>query len=575
MTSTEQAPSGNLSRPVVHRWREIAVARWVAAHWGLWLVLLCGWALKAVILTTDSVTFDADEAIVALMARHITQGARPLFFYGQDYMGALDAYLVALSFMIFGQTVFAVRVVQIVLYLGVLGTTYGVTYHLTEDRRAATAAGLLVALPPVLFTLYTTATLGDYVEILLLNNLLLWIGWNILGGRIRRAWGWLLWGVLAGLGWWGMALIVTMMAPVGVLLLWHSRTRVSLAKLAALAIGFGVGAFPWMLATAQLGVAATVGDLGGVWINPDLVSSFISDWPRRLMTLVVFNLPALFGLRPPWSVDWIALPIGVAVTICYLAALWRHTRRLFLVDQDIQKPRYYVTSLLGGWVVVLGAFVLSPFGRDPTGRYLLTLYPLLAILFADWVARIPGTVTNRAGRYAAPTILAICLGYNVWGNVRSIIENPPGLTTQFDLVSHIPHDHDDELIAFLDSIGVTRGYSNYWVTYRFAFLTHERIIMSPSLPYKLDMSYTYDDDRYPLYTEMVWEADRVVYITTNHPILDKAIRDRLEAVGVTYRERQIGPYHIFYDMSRNVSPLSLAPFGARSGKPKLSEEGRP
>ena len=37
------------------------------------------------------------------MARHILLGARPAFFYGQAYMGSLDAFLAAAAFAIFGQ----------------------------------------------------------------------------------------------------------------------------------------------------------------------------------------------------------------------------------------------------------------------------------------------------------------------------------------------------------------------------------------------------------------------------------------------------------------------------------------
>ncbi len=154
-------------------------------------------------------------------------------------------------------------------------------------------------------------------------------------------------------------------------------------------------------------------------------------------------------------------------------------------------------------------------------------------------------------------ILIVCLGYNLWGNVRSMLRNPPGLTTQFNLITHIPHDYDDDLIAFLDSIGADRGYSNYWVTYRFAFLTQERIIFSPRLPYKADLSYTRRDDRYPLYTRMVESSERIVYVTSNLPALDAELRSGFERAGVAFRERQIGPYTVFYDLSRPVTPEEL------------------
>ena len=63
--------------------------------WPLIAILTGSIALKVVLLALDAAPFNADEAVVALMARHILQGERPWFFYGQAYMGSLDAYLVA------------------------------------------------------------------------------------------------------------------------------------------------------------------------------------------------------------------------------------------------------------------------------------------------------------------------------------------------------------------------------------------------------------------------------------------------------------------------------------------------
>ena len=58
-------------------------------------VLLLGLMWKLVLVSQEAFPFNADEAIVGLMGRHILVGARPIFFYGQAYMGALDAYLEA------------------------------------------------------------------------------------------------------------------------------------------------------------------------------------------------------------------------------------------------------------------------------------------------------------------------------------------------------------------------------------------------------------------------------------------------------------------------------------------------
>jgi len=59
-------------------------------------ILVAG-AIKILISPVDITPFNADEAIVALMARHINQGNIPVFFYGQAYMGSLDPMLVAIG----------------------------------------------------------------------------------------------------------------------------------------------------------------------------------------------------------------------------------------------------------------------------------------------------------------------------------------------------------------------------------------------------------------------------------------------------------------------------------------------
>ncbi len=58
------------------------------------------------------------------------------------------------------------------------------------------------------------------------------------------------------------------------------------------------------------------------------------------------------------------------------------------------------------------------------------------------------------------------------------------------------------------------------------------------------------------------EAPRAFYITVNHPKLDALIRERLTALGVTFKEQTIGNYHIFYGLSRKVEPEELGIYDA-------------
>ena len=48
--------------------------------------------------------FDSDEAVFGLMAKHLAEGrAFPLFMYGQNYILAVEAWLAAPIFLLFGR----------------------------------------------------------------------------------------------------------------------------------------------------------------------------------------------------------------------------------------------------------------------------------------------------------------------------------------------------------------------------------------------------------------------------------------------------------------------------------------
>jgi len=63
-----------------------------------------------VYLLFEQLSFDSDQAIMGLMAKHLTEGrAFPLFFYGQTYLLAVEAWAAAPIFLIAGPSVAALR----------------------------------------------------------------------------------------------------------------------------------------------------------------------------------------------------------------------------------------------------------------------------------------------------------------------------------------------------------------------------------------------------------------------------------------------------------------------------------
>ena len=518
----------------------------IRQHLALLIALLLAILLKVSVLAIDSVPFNADEAVVALMARHILQGARPVFFYGQSYLGSTDAWLIAAGFTLVGQQVFAIRVVQTLLYVGTLIITYRLALKIL-DRWAAGVAALLLALPPVLMTLYTTATLGGYGETLLIGAGLWW--WTVrLQEAKRNPIEWLLFGWLAGFGFWTFGLLGVYLVPIGFALLlsrinsnpWTFRGRWVDYGLALL--GFVFGSSPWWLAT--LAGAATVSELGGSAIA-GANSNFFSDLALRVFSLLVLGISVIIGLRPPWGVGWLALPLAPLALVIFFASLG------WAIKAGRTRPPLY--WLLGLIVTLCAVFILTPFGNDPSGRYFLPVLPPLAIFAAGLLNQIRA----KYPRIALGVVGAL-LAFNLWGNLESALTFPPGLTTQFDSVTQVNQRDLPRVITFLKAQGETRGYSNYWVTFPLAFLSHEELLYSAELPYHPDFRYTPRDNRYAPYIAAVAASERVAYITTRHPALDQRLRVGFATLGVTYQEEVIGDFHIFYNLARKVTPVELA-----------------
>lgn len=151
--------------------------------------------------------------------------------------------------------------------------------------------------------------------------------------------------------------------------------------------------------------------------------------------------------------------------------------------------------------------------------------------------------------YAA---ILIILLFNIGGTIQSAKAYPPGITTQFDKVAQVDMNYMAELIIFLEENQINTGYSNYWVSYPLAFLSGEEIVFIPRLPYHEDFRYTARDDRYNPYHEFIDNSNKLAYITTNHPQLNEYLRDEFYGIGVNWDEKDIGDFHIFYNLSELV-----------------------
>src|SRR5207245_8386841 len=90
----------------------------------LWLCLLIALLIRAWLTYHTHGAIDGDESLVGIQAEHILRGEHPIYFYGQAYMGSLEAYLMAILFVIAGPSAWMLRAEPILLSLLVVGLTW-------------------------------------------------------------------------------------------------------------------------------------------------------------------------------------------------------------------------------------------------------------------------------------------------------------------------------------------------------------------------------------------------------------------------------------------------------------------
>lgn len=577
--------------------------------------LLASLSLKAALQLSGRFPFNADEAIVALMARHILEGNGSVFFYGQAYMGSLDAYLVAVAFAWLGQHVWAIRLVQALLYGGTILTTALLGKRVFGGWPAGLVAAWLLAIPTVNVTLYTTVSLGGYGEMLLIGNLILLVALRFGKscdrspdtGVGRPGLLLLIFGFLAGLGLWAFGLTLVYSLPAAVYVGWKlltARDRRLLSRglpglaagLAFGLVGFMTGSAPWWYYAARHGTVKLLGELAGGAISGVEGAAWPVMLGRHLLHLALFGGTVLTGLRPPWSTDWLGFPLLIFALAFWIAVMFSISSTLRwalfplaagnsgftpgsgagarqrLADAPAV-PDHQATGRLAGrslaaesstisrdGILLLAAvgltlaigFVVTPFGADPSGRYFLPLAVIMALFAGLVITRLQGMWGRRA-----LLLVGMVLVFNLWGTLQAAARFPPGFTTQFDAETRLDHRYDGALIAFLRQQGERLGYSTYWVSYPLAFLSQEELIFVPRLPYHSDLRYTARDNRYAPYADRVAAAERVAFITVRHENLERKLRAEFVRFGLTWQEQQIGDYRVFYHLSHKVTPGDL------------------
>ena len=156
----------------------------------------------------------SDEAIVGIMAQDIEAARRfPIYFYGQRYMGALEAYVIAALRPLFDDQIISLRLGPACFFAGLVAVQFLMLSRWFGRTGAWVGAMTLLASSPM-FLQWSIAARGGYIEILLCGSLLWWAYSEWFIGTTPKPLHKVLLGVLIGSGMWINPTIAVFVAPV-------------------------------------------------------------------------------------------------------------------------------------------------------------------------------------------------------------------------------------------------------------------------------------------------------------------------------------------------------------------------
>ncbi|HEY1913852.1 MAG TPA: hypothetical protein VGG73_23200, partial [Vicinamibacterales bacterium] len=410
--------------------------------------------------------FDSDQAIVGLMARHVSTLHRfPLYYYGLNYLMGVQAWLIAPFFWIFRPSVTVMRLPLVLLNTGVaawLIAALGKRLRLTSAVAFVAALPFIVPTPAMSSQLLEMAgaSIEPFVYVLVLWQLRrrpLAYGCVLAFGTLHREF------TLFALP--AMLVVEAFSGE-----LWD---RANLRRAWWMVAGF---ALVWLivddLRMRQTGasLALQVSSLGGQMC-------FDATLLRRIESVFLRALPAVFGgLRAPlvaWRMNstleigrpwvwWLLSATLVAMVVRLLQIRWRS-----VAERSTEEG--FGLYLAGVGALAACAYPLScnvVFEYAPLLRYLPFTLLLPVGVFATFMMREP----SRLWRALAVSVFLLLGMLNALDNGRlvvSAIRNPPESEHRM-LVNYLTGHH----IRYATAI--------YWDAYVLDFLSQERITVASS-----------------------------------------------------------------------------------------------
>jgi 4-amino-4-deoxy-L-arabinose transferase-like glycosyltransferase len=484
------------------------------------LFLLLGLAIRLLFLLTPNM--DSDQATNGLMARHILGGEFPFFFYGQDYCGSIEAFLISTIFFFLGATRFTLNSAIGLESLFFILLIYFLARAVT-DKKTALLATLFAAVPSYYLVFHSVLARSAYIEIPIIGVLLFIISHKIIYRDETTGRNFLLLGFLCGLGMWTHFLIIFYLPPIFLLLFIKDQWFWARRTILFLALGLILGGLPLWVHNS---------------VHPLVTWHYLMDTSggsepalTSLKDFFLFRFPEALGLRNNetgrFAIPFFFAPLYLIYLSTFVFLLISEKKgfiNLFKSKTESGQGRVLLLSFLFLFPLI---FSFSGFASAHTSRYLMPLFSVLPILFALFTQRI---------KSFSITLACLFLGLHLFSNVFGTMSRLPLISQPQGLQYRQTRENDQNLFAFLKDKNIQWVYTpEYWLSVRLTFDAQEKIIFASP-----------NSDRYPKYTEGI---DRALHPAFLFPGDNIIFEETLKNIGGTYKKSQLFGYSIYHDFS--------------------------
>lgn len=473
------------------------------------VVLLLAVVLRIPFLASPSGLMTSDDAVPALMGKHIAEGKTPpVCYYGGLYLGSLSNHYYALTFKVFGYSMFVLKWATLLVFLGFMVIQF-VFLKEVFSFSLALAVSFFYSLPISPLVRAGLDNTAAYALVLLLGSLLLYLSY-LIGARSRED---LLpgLGLTIGLAFWThqitMTFIATSLLMLFVQLGWQFR------KYAVLAYWAFLGFLPQFLVEVFLGFK----------LIPFLMRGKSAVNEAKANAALDFTAGLLTPGNPKAGLAFVMLALaGFACVV--VAALKK------------KKARAQIVFVLCPAIFYL-LYVLSDYSTRGVIQYHYPLYVVLPVLLMavfqfmrPWVRSI----------LSFALLLCLFFLFNL------------GSSLQLVKLTQDRHLRITRLAAAMEDTGCRYWRGEYWTSYLLTAVSGERLIVD-----------SYSFNRYFPYSLAYWNntnRDNFVFILSslageirdgekeNHALLTMWVK----TLGIRHELREVETAGLIYDVEPRV-----------------------